>query len=305
MSDIGSKLMLCRNPYSSNGGLYGCGQCMHCRYNKRRIWMHRIMLEAAQYEDNAFVTLTYDDEALPGLSLVPSDMQLFLKRLRAAVEPIRFRFFGVGEYGDASERPHFHLMLFGFKTCLLGMTAYDKLGNAVCCEQCRLVQKHWGKGRIQLAICENDSAGYISGYVTKKMTHKDDPRLKGRHPEFARMSRRPGLAYDALWDLADALMRYELEEANNGDVNNTLRHGVKQLPMGRYMQRKLRLMVGKDEKIPQAAFDAIQAEMRELREAARNDKENPSVKSHYLMDKEGLFLSREGKERLWRSRKSL
>lgn len=68
--------MLCKNPYvSSAGRIFGCGQCMPCRFNKRRIWSHRIMLEAGQYKDNAFVTLSYADDYLPaGGNVVPKDL---------------------------------------------------------------------------------------------------------------------------------------------------------------------------------------------------------------------------------------
>lgn len=65
------------------------------------------MLEAAQYEDNCFITLTYDDEHLPlGMSLVPKDLQDFLKRFRSRIAPIKVRYYGVGEYGDQTQRPH-------------------------------------------------------------------------------------------------------------------------------------------------------------------------------------------------------
>ena len=44
-----------------------CGQCIGCRLNYSRTWADRCMLEAQQYEHNAFITLTYDPEHLPPL----------------------------------------------------------------------------------------------------------------------------------------------------------------------------------------------------------------------------------------------
>jgi len=72
----------------------GCGSCLACRINKRRLWTGRIMLEAAQHEAKCFVTLTYDDDHLPDdKSLNHKHAQLWLKKLRHRVGKVRF-FFG-------------------------------------------------------------------------------------------------------------------------------------------------------------------------------------------------------------------
>ena len=80
--------------------------------NRRRVLQHRIMLENMCHGDSVFLTLTYEDLQLvynvkcrlP--ELVPRHLMLFMKRLREAVSPVKIRFYGVGEYGDISERPH-------------------------------------------------------------------------------------------------------------------------------------------------------------------------------------------------------
>lgn len=296
--------MLCRNPYVSGGGLgFGCGQCMACRYNRRRVWMHRIMLEAAQYQDNCFATLTYEDGNLPeGGTLVPSHPQLWLKRLRARVAPSKFRFFLVGEYGDASGRPHYHAALFGFPTCVNGDTRIRCTGKP--CHWCELVRETWAFGNIMLGKLEDDSAGYMAGYVTKKMTAAGDPRLNGRHPEFGRMSLRPGIGHDALWEIADILLKYELGD-QMADVPLALQHGMKKLPLGRYLRRRLRTYVGKDEKISQEAFSALEKEMLELRLAARSDAENPSLKAKIVAAGEGRYASMVARTKIYGKAKSL
>lgn len=258
--------MMCRKPYVRDGLAHGCGQCGPCRYNRRRLWMHRIMLEAAQYEDNCYLTLTYDDEHLPeGGSLSVRDYQLFMKALRQRVAPSRFRFFLVGEYGDESFRPHYHAALFGFPTCVRGDTRIAC--KSAPCHWCKLVRETWGRGNVVLGRLEDDSAGYISGYVVKKMTAKDDPRLGGRVPEFGRMSLRPGIGYSALWEIADAVMRYELD-AVEGDVPGALRHGSKVLPLGRYLRGRLREMCGHDSSSPESTKEKAREELRPLFERA-------------------------------------
>lgn len=131
----------------------------------------------------------------------------------------------------------------------------------------------WGLGDVDLGQLEPDSCQYVAGYVTKKMTAKDDVRLGGRYPEFARMSLRPGLGHSALHEIADALMRYDLEKTQI-DVPKELRHGPKKMPMGRYLSRSLRLLVGMDAAAPQEVLDQIKEELRPVREAAFNASES-------------------------------
>lgn len=295
-------MMLCRNPFTTAGGAaYGCGQCMPCRYNRRRLWANRIMFEAIQYEHNSFVTLTYSDDSVTELE--PKHVQDWLKRLRARVAPDKLRFFAVGEYGDESQRPHYHAALFGYPSCCYGQSRYSKR-TVDCCYWCDLVRDTWKRGFVYLGSLEGSSAGYICGYVTKKMTMRDDPRLNGRHPEFARMSLRPGVGRDAMFEIADVLMKYNLD-VGQLDVPAMMKHGGIDKPLGRYLQQQLRKMVGKDGKAPQAVLDKIAQEMLALRLAARADKENPSLKSHILLANEGKFNRFEARRKIFKQGRSL
>lgn len=297
-------MMLCRNPYVDGAAAYGCGQCMPCRFNRRRIWSHRILLEAKQYEDNAFVTLSYDDEHLPANgSLAPADIQLWLKRLRFKYAPKRLRFFIVGEYGDDSSRPHYHAALFNFPACKFGMSQFGTRGKS-CCVVCDSVRDSWGKGLVFLGSLQRESAAYISGYVVKKMTHKDDPRLDGRYPEFARMSLKPGIGGDAMFEVADVVMRYDTV-GSEGDVPSGLRHGKFVMPLGRYLQKRVRKLIGVDENAPQVVLDKIQAEVLPLRAAARASEENPSWKSHLVESTRGRYEQFEARRRIFKRKGSL
>lgn len=313
--------MKCKNPFINGGQAYGCGQCLPCRIKRRREWTHRIILEALQHSDNAFVTLTYSTENLKTSSGAPwtevsnekssvnvRDVQLFMKRLRTAIAPLKVRFFAVGEYGDETERPHYHAILFGFPTCSRGRT-YRRPGTSRplpqrCCDQCRLVSDAWGKGDIDCGIVEKDSCQYVAGYTVKKMTGVTDERLCGRNPEFARMSLKPGIGLDALHEVASVFMQYDLEKSQS-DVPVTLRHGALELPLGRYLRRKLRLMVGRDEKAPPEVLEKLALELFPLRMAARKDKENPSFKKQVINANKGAVARVESRQRLFKGRKSL
>ena len=66
-----------------------CGQCVGCRLERSRQWAMRCMHEAQMHKDNAFVTLTYDqDHFKPSLDY--RDFQLFMKRARKEMGPLRF-----------------------------------------------------------------------------------------------------------------------------------------------------------------------------------------------------------------------
>jgi len=224
-----------------------------------------MMLEAAQHGDNAFVTLTYSPENLPSdRSVCPREMQLFLKRLRKTSPKLRY--FGCGEYGDTSRQPHYHLALFNHPTCHFGMSRYSKTSE-YCCAACDNVAKAWGKGHVFLGTLNPQSMAYIAGYVTKKMTKKDHPDLEGRHPEFARMSLRPGIGHGMMFDLASTILEHNLER-NLIDVPMVLQHGKYQYPLGRYLRRNLRKLIGRHPDTPRQALDAQKEKLRPLRETA-------------------------------------
>lgn len=231
-----------------------------------------MMLEARQHEQSSFITLTYADDQLPlqdgTPTLAPDHLQKWLKRFRLAVAPLRIRFFAVGEYGDKTQRPHYHAIVFGVATCCRGATgglrgsipAYD------CCIPCRTLDKTWGLGRVFQGSVTSDSCQYVAGYTVKKMTDPTHPANAGRHPEFSRQSRHPGIGAWAMEDVALSLMQSR-PLAEQEDVPTTLMHGNRPLPLGRYLRRQLRLALGRKE----AALDRIEEEeMFLMRQAARS-----------------------------------
>lgn len=105
------------------------------------------------------------------------------------------------------------------------------------------------------------------------MTSKDDPRLNGRDPEFARMSLRPGIGFGFLDELTQSFLQFNLDSSES-DVPVTLRHGSRQLPLGRYLRKKMRGMVYGDEKTPESVLQKRAEEMRPLREIAFNNSQS-------------------------------
>lgn len=255
------------------------------------------MLEAAQYKDNTFVTLTYDEKKLPeNQSVCPSVLSAFVKRHRKAGH--KFRYFGVGEYGENTMRPHYHLALFGHPNCLRGITRITK-NHQPCCPVCTGIRRSWGQGEIMLGTLEPKSMAYVAGYVTKKMTTHDDPRLEGRLPEFARMSLKPGIGAGMMHDVASTLLEYELDKGMV-DVPLALAHGNKQWPLGRYLRKKLRSYIGRSPDCPPEVLEQILSEMSPMRALAFNASE--PLQKHVLEASLGKRIQIEARENRYKKK---
>lgn len=271
------------------------------------------MLESVKHEACAFVTLTYAEDHLPvGGTLVPKDPQDWLKRLRRAVAPRKVRFFLVGEYGDEKQRPHYHCALFGLSGCLFGYRE-DFLRKKCGCPPCSCIRSTWGKGDTDNAFLEPDSAAYLAKYVTKKMTSGHDPVaaefLKGRHPEFARMSLKPGIGATAMEDVADVLTSdpgYVAIE-RQGDVPASLSHGKSPLPLGRYLRGVLRKKVGSEEAFKESASFTFAMRMRELyaKEKEEAKEKGMEVGRYVVQKREQKARNVEARYKIFRKKGSL
>lgn len=289
---------------------HGCGTCLPCLIERKKIWASRILLESMQHSENCFLTLTYNNSSLKTLSgkscpqdetqvlppsLQPADLRDFLKRLRTEIAPKRIRFYAVGEYGHETQRPHYHLALFGYPPCERGQTRKRNGRNHAlgCCGPCDLVQRKWGMGDIDIGVLEPKSAAYVAGYLTKKFTRPPEFYLD-RYPEFSRQSnggrtRSGGIGHDALYEVASEILKYEREDE---DVVNHLMLASKQMMLGRYLTQKLSEMVGRKDENRQKQVNKLQEKMLPLRKAARDDNENPSLKAKVIAAGEGKRASK-------------
>ncbi len=235
---------MCRFPYAVTQYQHvGCGQCLFCRINQARVWQHRMLLELKMHEYSSFATLTYNEEHLPADgNLDGSHLRNFIKRLRRAIEPRYMRYFGVGEYGDQSWRPHYHLALFG-----IDITEQE------------LIELNWKKGFVMLGELNSDSARYMTGYITKGMTNKKSNKLGGRVPEFSRMSLKPGIGANAIDAVSERLKK------NRPDRTvSTLRHGKKELPLGKYLTDRLNVEVSNATKLNESRAEQDRRSDRHL-----------------------------------------
>lgn len=187
-----------------------CGRCMTCRVAKAREWAVRAMHEQIMAEGRcSFITLTYAPERRSHLplrqGLLVSDWQKFAKRLRHDGE---FRFLACGEYTKAGVA-HWHAALFGQE--LADRVKWKRSPKGHWLYRSPTLERRWRYGHSWVGNLTFDSAAYVAGYVTKKVIGPDQSVEKlaqyervdpvtgevGRvRPEFAIMSRNPGLGHD-------------------------------------------------------------------------------------------------------------
>lgn len=163
---------------------YTCGKCHEC-YKKRAIeWCTRVGHELASYEDNIFVTLTYDDAKLtyneagePSYYYEYRDFQEFMKRLRQRIPDRRIRYFTSIEYGGKHGRLHFHSIIFNFhpnlqrrnktKATVVAPSGYQLYHSS-------FLDELWSHGFHSFSEASVETAYYIASYALSDNTHVND-----------------------------------------------------------------------------------------------------------------------------------
>lgn len=180
-----------------------CGKCIGCRTDRAQQWAARCTHEASLWESNTFLTLTYDDDSLPQEGhLRARDLQLFIKRLRKYADRTsssldrdrssNIRYFACGEYGEETDRPHYHALLFNARFNDEKRVGKDLYESAALAEL-------WPYGQNRIGEVTPASANYIAQYNLKKQGQGDHDRDGVWRPApFLRMSLRPAIGNDWL-----------------------------------------------------------------------------------------------------------
>lgn len=190
-----------------------CGHCISCRLEYSRQWANRMLMELEYHDKACFITLTYDDDHLPdrgrdflldeytgevyrSSSLVKSDLQGFIKKLRNKhrfEDDFYCRYYGVGEYGSKSFRPHYHMILYGYDFPDKFFFKQSPLGNKYFISD--ELSFLWPYGLHIVTEVSWETMAYCARYVTKKLTGQAAEFYETQNiiPEFSLMSRRPGI----------------------------------------------------------------------------------------------------------------
>lgn len=123
-----------------------CGKCIACRITERNKWTSRLLEVFNESKNCYFITLTYDDAHCMLLPKVKEDtpiedcypslhrehLEQFVRKLKVDTNKIAnqllkqkgvsykerrkyrhpFKYFAVGDYGEQTVRPHYHIVIF-------------------------------------------------------------------------------------------------------------------------------------------------------------------------------------------------
>lgn len=217
-----------------------CGKCVECKKRRVSEWVFRLEQEDLSSTSSLFVTLTFDNKYVPmspkgymtlpykedrvinkgknkgKTKKVPSEyhMESFIKRLRYyqnGSKKSKIKYYGVGEYGSKTNRPHWHLIIFNVN---------DKED----------IHKAWPYGTVHVGNVSGDSIAYTCKYIDKPSripVHINDDRV----PEYSRMSQGLGDRF-----LTPAMIRYFKADYSRNFI--TLKDG-KKIPLPRYYRKKI------------------------------------------------------------------
>lgn len=226
------------SPQFFSGEMVRCGKCLGCRMDYSKEWANRCVLELQYHKSAYFVTITYDQdhvpvsyysdpdtgEAQPVLTLCKSDFQAFIKRLRKRVEPQRIRYFAAGEYGEKTQRPHYHAIIFGLE--LNDLVSYERNAQGDMTYTSDFLHSVWSTrkaptrhgsvtplsadpdyfcepwGRIVVAPVTWKTCAYTARYTVKKAYGFDAKVYEtfNIEPPFVLMSKHPGIGFQYLED---------------------------------------------------------------------------------------------------------
>lgn len=182
LGNDGAVTFIRKNAAAGRRGLVhlNCGMCRGCKADLAREWSIRAYHESQLHEQSIFATFTYSPDKLPPHgTLDPRDLQLFFKRLRKS--GVKFRYFACGEYGEKTNRAHYHACLFGYDPEDGIPITRSASGNLVY--QSPKLTKHWSLGHVSYGPFHPDAARYTAHYTAKKLKkyaldHISDEGLK-------------------------------------------------------------------------------------------------------------------------------
>lgn len=228
--------MKCKHPIKvRNGREVPCGCCTACRINETTDWSIRALFELHDFDNAAFVTLTYNEENYPkNGSLQKAFLQEFYDELQHKYKyryGKKLRFFSCGEYGDRTHRAHYHGIIYGLNPDPFNKNNPDRKLIADSWHYCDKEMFNWNNRQYNknaINFCTRETIQYVAGYCQKKLkSYAAEYYGKlGIEPPFKIMSKGLGLNY--------ALQNVEVLRENGFTYYNG-----KKVRIPRYFREKL------------------------------------------------------------------
>jgi hypothetical protein len=189
-----------------------CGKCPPCRSRRVNGWAFRLKIELKDAISATFATFTYEDTPLSfnGIpTLNKRDFQLFMKRLRKRYSTstgIKIKYYAAGEYGENTQRPHYHAIMFNIP---------QKALNA------DILAKYWSHGHVHIAPVNEATIRYTLKYLHKGK-YEPQHELDDREPEFQLISKGIGKNYLTPENINFLRRRNKPFATIEGGINQTL-----------------------------------------------------------------------------------
>lgn len=207
-----------------------CGRCIGCRQDLTKDWAVRCHHEAQMHMHNCVLTLTFDEAHLNTQnSLVKDDIQNFVKRLRQFIfrstelkrnypqfYKQKISYLYCGEYGERFERPHYHIIIFGFDFPDKKFFKKSKSNDDMFTSS--FLEKLWPYGHATIGNMSMATAMYCASYITKYVSNAEKAEIytnkdtgEYRQPEFGHASKKPAIGLT--W-----LKKYHKDLSSNDSV---------------------------------------------------------------------------------------
>ena len=204
-----------------------CGKCPICVNKYQNSWTIRIIEEFKNWKCSTFLTLTYREDTVPfsvqqstGLAyrtVYKKHIQDWLKRFRTRYKreyskDALFKYYCCSEYGPLSQRPHYHLIIFGLspQDLHLAISDWRKLFGYVSAKPIDLLSS---KSRT-------NSARYVGKYCLKGDFENLHSKLKHVNPTFRLMSKGLGSSY--VFKHRERILNMSLGGPKYDDINDKL-----------------------------------------------------------------------------------
>lgn len=285
-----------------------CGKCAACRLNYSREWANRCYLESLCHEKSWFITLSYRDDSLvfgsKGFATLEKNaLSDFMRKVRDKFgHDKNIRFFGCGEYGDNTFRPHYHLIVFGAPIEDLNIDMPDmskpllpsgkypifrrKNNNGDYVYWSQSIYDCWQKGKIEVEEATWNTSAYVSRYIMKKQRGLGAVIYKNLDvlPPYLRMSNRPGIGFTWFEAHKDDLLRFDYLSVKNAS-------GVKTSHPPRYFEKMMLKYEGTLDEFLMLKNKALRMEHSINRFVDYSSKKNVGIKA----DEQNDFIEKKSK----------
>lgn len=215
-----------------------CGKCDACKLNNARDLATRCMMELNTSKGiGIFLTLTYDQENIPADGKYrEEDLIGFVKRLRKRIV-VKIQTLGVAEYGSRTKRPHYHLLIFGWRPAdaqKVRTSDSNHAGESYDIFISNFIDDCWKLGKTEFGSITEQSCAYVARYTYEKNREKNGEKNGEYKPKTLCRSRRPALGAAFVDQFSDSVVV-------KGSVSLRVGGGgIKDFPLPRYVLRRIR-----------------------------------------------------------------